>query len=78
MTGFPPRPLFGEEAYYQLSDPFYDRGPNDKGIGTQLKYSLYRVGTGFLFAVVVAVPLGFIIGMFPFVESGTDALHPDP
>lgn len=67
-TGFPSPALVWEEAYYQLSDPFYDRGPNDKGIGTQLKYSLYRVGAGFLLAVVVAVPLGFVIGMFPILN----------
>jgi len=67
-TGFPSPALVWEEAYYQLSDPFYDRGPNDKGIGTQLKYSLYRVGSGFFLAVIVAVPLGFVIGMFPVLN----------
>ncbi|WOO40231.1 ABC transporter permease [Rubellicoccus peritrichatus] len=67
-TGFPSPALVWKEAYYQLSDPFYDRGPNDKGIGTQLKYSLFRVGTGFLLAVIVAVPLGFVIGMFPLLN----------
>lgn len=67
-SGFPSPGLVWEEAYYQLSDPFYDRGPNDKGIGTQLKFSLYRVGAGFLLAVIVAVPLGFVIGMFPILN----------
>ena len=45
-----------------LSDPFYDRGPNDKGIGIQLGYSLARVLLGFGLAVAVAVPLGFATG----------------
>lgn len=67
-TGFPHPSLVWDEAYYQLSNPFYDLGPNDKGIGIQLKYSLYRVGTGFLLAVAVAVPLGFVIGMFPLLN----------
>ncbi len=67
-TGFPSPALVWEEAYYQLSDPFYDRGPNDKGIGTQLKYSLFRVGMGFFLAVIVAVPLGFLIGMSPLLN----------
>jgi nitrate/nitrite transport system permease protein len=31
----------------KLSDPFYDNGPNDKGIGIQLGYSLARVLAGF-------------------------------
>ncbi|HEX4978820.1 MAG TPA: hypothetical protein VFV35_02030, partial [Acidimicrobiales bacterium] len=45
-----------------LADPFYDRGPNDKGIGRQLLISLRRVGTGFAAATVVGVPLGLAIG----------------
>ncbi len=45
-----------------LRDPFYDRGPNDKGIGIQLGFSLLRVLLGFGLAVLVAVPLGFAIG----------------
>jgi nitrate/nitrite transport system permease protein len=42
----------------QLSNPFYDNGPNDKGIGIQLAHSLGRVGLGFALAVLVALPLG--------------------
>jgi nitrate/nitrite transport system permease protein len=46
----------------RLSDPFYDNGPNDKGIGIQLAYSLARVLAGFFLAAAVAIPLGFAIG----------------
>ncbi|MCM2503847.1 nitrate ABC transporter permease [Aureimonas altamirensis] len=56
-----------------LSDPFYDHGPNSKGIGLQLLYSLGRVLLGFGLAFVVAVPLGFMIGMSPLVSK---ALNP--
>jgi nitrate/nitrite transport system permease protein len=45
-----------------LSDPFYDRGPNDKGIGLQLFASLRRVFLGFALGTVVAVPLGVLLG----------------
>jgi len=48
-----------------LADPFYDRGPNDKGIGLQLGYSVLRVAAGYSLALLVAVPLGFLIGMSP-------------
>src|ERR1051326_2616112 len=48
-----------------LRRPFYDNGPNDKGIGIQLAYSIARVGVGYLLAVLVAVPIGFLIGMSP-------------
>ena len=38
-SGFP-RPVDVGRAFVQhLSDPFYDRGPNDKGIGIQVAHS---------------------------------------
>lgn len=64
-TGFPSPAQVWREASEQIFDPFYDRGPNDKGIGIQLQYSLARVLTGFALAIIVAVPLGFLIGMSP-------------
>ena len=51
------------KAWEQLSDPFYDAGPNDKGIGIQIGYSIYRVLAGYAMAALVAIPLGFLIGM---------------
>jgi nitrate/nitrite transport system permease protein len=64
-TGFPTLTQMGQTIYKQLSDPFYDNGPNDKGIGIQLAYSLARVGLGFFLAMLVAIPFGFFIGMSP-------------
>ena len=71
--GLPTPGQVGETAWRRLADPFYDNGPNDKGIGIQLGYSLARVGLGFLFAILVAIPLGFLIGMSPVVYQ---ALNP--
>ena len=51
----PPSKVF-KLAAEELSDPFYDRGPNDKGIGIQLGYSIYRVLTGYFLAALVALP----------------------
>ena len=45
-----------------LSDPFYDDGPNDKGIGLLLAGSLQRVFYGFGLAAIVGAPLGLLIG----------------
>ena len=67
-SGFPGPSMVWDEAVDQLKNPFYDRGPNDKGIGIQLKYSLYRVAAGFILAVIVAVPMGFAIGMSPIIN----------
>ncbi|AZR81103.1 MULTISPECIES: nitrate ABC transporter permease [Piscirickettsiaceae] len=60
-------------GYEELSDPFYDAGPNDKGIGIQLGYSIYRVLVGFFFAALIAIPVGFLIGMSPLMYN---ALNP--
>jgi nitrate/nitrite transport system permease protein len=57
---------------HHLAEPFYDRGPNDKGLGLQLAYSLGRVGLGYLLAALVAIPLGFVIGMSPLVYRALD------
>ena len=53
----------GAKLWEHLKRPFYDNGPNDKGLGIQLGYSIARVGLGYLLAVAVAIPLGFLIGM---------------
>jgi nitrate/nitrite transport system permease protein len=71
-SGFPTPMQMGRTFVDQLSDPFYDRGPNDKGIAIQLGHSLGRVGLGFLLAVLVAVPLGFVIGMSPLLRRALD------
>jgi nitrate/nitrite transport system permease protein len=60
-------------AVEELGNPFYDAGPNDKGIGIQLGYSLYRVLTGFFLAALVALPIGFLVGMSPLMHR---ALNP--
>ena len=71
-TGFPTPMDIGATIVKQLSDPFYDHGPNDKGIGLQLAYSLGRVALGFGIAMVVAIPLGFLIGMSPVARLALD------
>jgi nitrate/nitrite transport system permease protein len=70
--GFPTPLQMGETVWRHLADPFYDRGPNDKGIAIQLAHSLGRVGLGFLLACLVAIPLGFVIGMSPLLHRALD------
>ncbi|THF66481.1 nitrate ABC transporter, permease protein [Pseudothauera nasutitermitis] len=62
----------GAKLWEHLSDPFYDRGTNDKGIGIQLAHSIARVLLGFGLAALVAIPLGFVIGMSPLVYRALD------
>ncbi|MEY4651792.1 MAG: nitrate transporter, permease protein [Pseudomonadota bacterium] len=68
-TGFPPPLEVARTTWKHLSDPFYDKGPNDKGIGIQLAHSLARVALGFFLAMAVAIPLGFLIGMSPLMHK---------
>ena len=68
----PPSAVIGL-AIEELSNPFYDAGPNDKGIGIQLGYSVYRVLAGYLLAALIAIPIGFLIGMSPLMYK---ALNP--
>lgn len=68
-----PGPLeVGAKIWQHLKDPFYDRGTNDKGIGIQLAYSVGRVFIGYLLAVAVAIPFGFLIGMSPLMSKALD------
>jgi len=57
----PPEALVANLDY--IMHPFYQRGPGNLGIGWLLLASLRRVLLGFLLGAVVAIPLGFLIGM---------------
>ncbi len=70
-----PRPSdVAVRAWTLLRDPFYIRGTNDQGIGIQLGWSLLRVSIGFGLAVLVAIPLGFLIGMSPLLNGALDPI----
>src|SRR6266851_5117796 len=62
----------GAKIWEHLKNPFYDRGSNDKGLGIQLAYSIARVAVGYLLAVAVAIPIGFLIGMSPLMNRALD------
>jgi nitrate/nitrite transport system permease protein len=68
-----PGPLdVGAKILDHLRRPFYDNGPNDKGLGIQLAHSVARVGIGYVLAVLVALPVGFLIGMSPLMNRALD------
>jgi nitrate/nitrite transport system permease protein len=71
-SAFPPPADVADKIWSHLKSPFYDNGPNDKGIGIQLAYSLARVLSGYLLAALVAIPIGFLIGMSPLVYRALD------
>jgi nitrate/nitrite transport system permease protein len=71
-SGFPTLAQMGSTAARHLAQPFYDNGPNDKGLGLQLAHSLARVAIGYGLAALIAIPLGFVIGMSPLVYRALD------
>lgn len=71
-TGFPTPEQMLSTFALQLSDPFYDNGPNDKGIAIHLGHSLVRVALGFALACAIAIPFGFVIGMSPLLYKACD------
>jgi nitrate/nitrite transport system permease protein len=57
-----PMKTWQESKVYILS-PFEKRGEMDQGIVRLASYSLFRVAKGFLLGIVIATPLGFILGL---------------
>jgi len=65
--GLPGPTAVGKVTVEMLSEPFYDRGPNDKGIGLQVLSSLGRVAIGYGAASVVAIFVGVVLGLNPIL-----------
>ncbi|HEV8713839.1 MAG TPA: nitrate ABC transporter permease [Candidatus Binatia bacterium] len=59
-----PSPLKSwEESKRYVLDPFFKEGEMNQGIGRLAYYSLVRVAKGYLLAIVVGTPLGFLLGL---------------
>lgn len=69
---FPSPFKIGVELWETITDPFYVAGTNDMGYGIQIGYSLLRVIIGYTLAAIVAIPLGFLIGMSPLAYKALD------
>jgi nitrate/nitrite transport system permease protein len=70
-----PSPIKTWDSAVQLfSHPFYQKGPNDQGIGWNILNSLGRVGIGFGFAALIGIPLGFMVGRFDFLDKMTSPI----
>jgi nitrate/nitrite transport system permease protein len=65
--GLPGPVAVGTVSWEMLSQPFYDRGPNDKGIGLQVLASLGRVAVGYGAASLVAIFVGVVLGLNPML-----------
>ena len=61
--GMPTASLTLKELWWWTTNPFFNNGPNDLGIGWNLLISLRRVAIGYTIASIIAVPLGVLIGI---------------
>ena len=51
------------ESRRYVLEPFFKDGEMNQGIGRLAFYSLVRVGKGFLLALAIGTPLGFLLGL---------------
>ena len=72
IPNFPGASQTFKELLWWLSDPFFDNGPNDLGIGFNLLISLRRVLIGYTLAMVVAIPVGLFVGVSKTIKSSVD------
>jgi nitrate/nitrite transport system permease protein len=63
--GIPGPMAVAATAGHMLANPFYNNGPNDKGIGLQLAASLGRLAVGWTVASLVAIMGGVVLGLSP-------------
>jgi nitrate/nitrite transport system permease protein len=64
LAPFLPNPVQTVTKSWDLiRHPFFDEGPNNKGLGWQVLYSLGRVGLGFGLATLIGIPAGLILGL---------------
>lgn len=63
LTDLMPTPLEALIDSREYANPFFRKGPGNLGLGWLLLASLRRVIFGFLLGAIVAIPLGFLIGM---------------
>ncbi len=57
-----------------ITQPFFDNGGTDKGLGWQLLASLQRVAIGFSLSAIVGITLGILIGANVWVYNAVDPL----
>src|SRR5262249_11819618 len=74
QTWMPGSTVVGAKFWEHLRRRFYESGPNAKGVAIQLAFSIASVLTGYLLAILVAVPAGFLIGMSPLMSKPLDPL----
>ena len=63
-----------QESKVYILEPLAKRGETDQGIALLAYYSLVRVAQGFLLGILIATPVGFLLGVSPLLARMFDPL----
>jgi nitrate/nitrite transport system permease protein len=63
-----------EESRRYVLEPFFKDGEMNQGIGRLAGYSLVRVGKGYLLALLIGTPIGFLLGLSRVFHSAFDPI----
>ena len=66
-----PARTWTESRRYVL-EPFFKDGEMNQGVGRLALYSLVRVGKGYLLALAIGTPIGFLLGLSPRFHQSFD------
>ena len=63
-----------QESRRYVLEPFFKDGEMNQGIGRLAFYSLVRVGKGFVLALAIGTPIGFLLGLSPRFHQAFDPI----
>ena len=63
-----------QESRRYILEPFFKDGEMNQGIGRLAFYSLVRVAKGFVLALAIGTPLGFLLGLSPRFHQAFDPI----
>ena len=63
-----------QESRRYILEPFFKDGEMNQGIGRLVFYSLVRVGKGYLLALLIGTPIGFLLGLSRGFHQAVDPI----
>ncbi|MEX0268310.1 nitrate ABC transporter permease [Leptolyngbyaceae cyanobacterium UHCC 1019] len=63
-----------QDTWILILYPFYDRGGTDKGLFWQVAASLQRVAIGYIFAAIVGISVGVLVGLNDTLSKALDPI----
>jgi len=63
-----------QDTWLLILFPFYDNGGTDKGLFWQILASLQRVAIGYVFAAIIGISLGILVGLNKTLSKALDPI----